>query len=74
MIILLTVVQKKLTINLYKYNAYTAIGIFMNADPIVIDNMDPDVNGLLLTFNNCPILALTYFQKRSTNARDNFII
>ena len=34
----------------------------MNADPIVIDNMDPDVNGLLLTFNNCPILALTWFQ------------
>ena len=31
----------------------------MNADPIVIDNMDPDVNGLLLTFNNRPILALT---------------
>lgn len=60
MIILLAVVQKKLTINLYKYNVYTAIGIFfMNADPIVIDNMDPDVNGLLLTFNNCPILALT---------------
>lgn len=41
MIILLTVVQKKLTNNLYKYNVYTAIGIFMNADPIVIDNMDP---------------------------------
>lgn len=60
MIILLAVVQKKLTVNLYKYNVYTAIGIFfMNADPIVIDNMDPDVNGLLLTFNNCPILALT---------------
>lgn len=60
MIILLTVVPKKLTINLYKYNVYTAIGIFfMNADPIVMDNMDPDVNGLLLTFNNRPILALT---------------